>query len=339
MRKPEAVNIALTMACALRCPHCYASSGAPWPDELDGAAWGRLFDEITRVDIHRVNIEGGEPLLVPELPQLLRRLEGRREVILFTSGVGVTDALAERLRDAGLRLVTVTLDGAAAATHGVTRGESFYEAIQGIERFAAAGLSVMVDTVLFAHNWHETDALVDLAQRLEVRQVAFEAFEPWGRGRGFKEALLTTEQWRRVVDAVVTRAEREKGAMEIELTVPLRTARELSLDDGSAGFMVEECEAGAAEIAVLPDGAVVPCSNLVNHRNLVAGNVNSNTLMEIWSGSPLLEKWRRREKGFACPLGLGGHVFYRNYVDRETLVREGTFDEASVPPRERWRRW
>ena len=113
------LRVSVTDRCNLRCPYCM-------PREVFGTRFRFLpreqlltFEEITRVvraaaahGVAKVRLTGGEPLLRRELERLLEmlaRVDGVSDLAMTTNGL-LLARHAQRLRDAGLRRVTVSLD-------------------------------------------------------------------------------------------------------------------------------------------------------------------------------------------------------------------------------------
>ncbi len=113
------LRVSVTDRCNFRCPYCM-------PKEVFGRDWAFLprrellsFEEIERVvrafvanGVEKLRITGGEPLLRRDLPRLievLARIEGVRDLTLTTNGV-LLPPVAQSLRDAGLKRLTVSLD-------------------------------------------------------------------------------------------------------------------------------------------------------------------------------------------------------------------------------------
>jgi len=113
------LRVSVTDRCNLRCPYCM-------PREVFGTQFRFLpreqlltFEEITRVvraaaahGVAKVRLTGGEPLLRRELERLiemLARVDGVSDLAMTTNGL-LLARHAQRLRDAGLRRVTVSLD-------------------------------------------------------------------------------------------------------------------------------------------------------------------------------------------------------------------------------------
>jgi cyclic pyranopterin phosphate synthase len=150
------LRISVTDRCNFRCVYCM-------PREIFGRDYPFLphaevltFEEITRLaglfvglGVEKLRITGGEPLVRRDLPSLvamlaaLRPLDGRPlDLTLTTNGAGLR-ALAGRLREAGLRRVTVSLDSLDDAVFREMNGVDFPVArvLDGIEAAVAAGLA------------------------------------------------------------------------------------------------------------------------------------------------------------------------------------------------------
>lgn len=114
------LRISVTDRCNFRCQYCM-------PREVFGPDFAFLphddllsFEEITRVatvfaraGVKKLRITGGEPLLRKDLEHLIEMLahiDGIEDIALTTNGSLLTPPRARRLKDAGLRRVTVSLD-------------------------------------------------------------------------------------------------------------------------------------------------------------------------------------------------------------------------------------
>jgi MoaA/NifB/PqqE/SkfB family radical SAM enzyme len=141
-RAPRYVSIALTNACELRCPFCYApkTPGRLAPDEV--VAW---IGELDRAGCLGVGFGGGEPTAHPHFAEICARAAASTSlaVTLTTHGHRFTDALANKLRG-NVHFVRVSID--AVGQH--------YERIRG-RRFDALrdSLPLSPDSRASASTW------------------------------------------------------------------------------------------------------------------------------------------------------------------------------------------
>ncbi|NPV28125.1 MAG: radical SAM protein [Firmicutes bacterium] len=68
---PLVVTVELTNQCNLRCRHCYASAGEKLYNELSLAEVKELLGELSRLGTMEVEFSGGEPLLRPDLFEII----------------------------------------------------------------------------------------------------------------------------------------------------------------------------------------------------------------------------------------------------------------------------
>jgi len=114
------------------------------------------FREIVRafraLGVEKVRLTGGEPLLRPDVPELIRILKaelGLRDVALTTNG-WLLEKLAPALRAAGLDRVNVSVDSINDETAGKLNGLGFKvgRVLRGIDAAVALGLPVKINCVV-----------------------------------------------------------------------------------------------------------------------------------------------------------------------------------------------
>lgn len=114
----------VSLRCNARCIHCYSSSGpgVRHPLELNTTEALSVIDQLADAGLLILAFSGGEPLLRRDIFELINHAVERGLIVnVATNGAIITDALAIRLREAGVRSITVSLDGAAASTHNTFR--------------------------------------------------------------------------------------------------------------------------------------------------------------------------------------------------------------------------
>lgn len=170
------LRISLTDLCSLRCTYCMPAEGVPWlqrssmltTDELERVA--RVAAEL---GVTEVRLTGGEPLLRPDVVDVVRRLanlrgvDGRLDISMTTNGIRLP-RLVDDLVAAGLQRVNISLDTLDRERfHTLTRRDRLDDVIAGIRAARAAGLAPVklnavamrgvnddeiVDLVRFAHD-------------------------------------------------------------------------------------------------------------------------------------------------------------------------------------------
>ena len=114
------LRLSLTARCNLACPYCCPDSRDP-EGMLELQDQLRLIRVACSLGVHTVRLTGGEPLLSDRLEPLLSsialdRPAGLKELALTTNGVLLSPERALRLKRAGLDRITISLDGADAAS-------------------------------------------------------------------------------------------------------------------------------------------------------------------------------------------------------------------------------
>ncbi|MEU6247042.1 GTP 3',8-cyclase MoaA [Glycomyces sp. NPDC047010] len=189
------LRVSLTDRCNLRCAYCMPEAGLPWlprPELLTDDEVSRLVRIAVRdLGVREVRFTGGEPLLRPGLPGIVREaaaLEPRPETSLTTNAIGL-DKLAPTLAAAGLDRVNVSLDTLDRETFkALAKRDRLDATLAGIAGAAAAGLApVKINTVLM-RGVNDTEAPALLRFALDhgyelrfIEQMPLDAAGVWRR--------------------------------------------------------------------------------------------------------------------------------------------------------------
>ena len=264
--------------CNQKCLHCYAA-GQPLSDtpELTTAQWKEILAKLRAANVPQVTFTGGEPTLRADLVELVEVAQWF-VTRLNTNGRLLTPELCRRLYEASLDSVQVTLYSHDPTVHNALVGaEGFDDTVAGIRNAVAAGLSVSVNTPLCSLN---TDyaATVRFVHELGVRYVTCSGLIPSGSAEGAESRAtrLTEEQLTDVLRRAVTAAE-ELG-MEMDFTSPGWLKEETLRSMGLT--LVPSCGACLSNMAIAPDGGVIPCQSWLSSQPL--GNMLTDDWDKIW---------------------------------------------------------
>ena len=265
--------------CNQKCLHCYAA-GQPMGEtpELSTEQWKTALALLRKANIPQVTFTGGEPTLRSDLVELVQAAAWF-VTRLNTNGRLLTPELCAALYQASLDSVQVTLYSAEGNIHNQLVGTNgFNDTVQGIRHAVEAGLIVSVNTPLCSLNTHYAETL-RFVHSLGVRYATCSGLIPSGSacGQESRATALTPEQLTDVLRQAVDTAE-ELG-MELDFTSPgwleEETLRSLGLN------LIPSCGACLSNMAVTPDGKVVPCQSWLSDEPL--GDLLHDDWADIWN--------------------------------------------------------
>jgi radical SAM protein with 4Fe4S-binding SPASM domain len=313
----------VTRACNLKCKHCYETAGQKGPDELSTKEALATIDKLADAGVVFLAFSGGEPTIRPDILKLIRRATAQgMYVAVATNAISFSNL--ERVRsfkDAGLKFVQISLDGANAKTHDDFRGVqgAFKKTISGIKNCVAEGLFVEVSTTLTRHNIDEIHDVISLCEDLKVRWLMFYNLVPVGRGIELIDTDLTPDEreyllgvlWERItrkqessLEVLTTAPQLGRVAYDANLQCPeqdevvspthFSNARLPSQMQGLAEF-IGGCGAGRFYIALEPNGDIYPCVFFPHIDAMKVGNILRDDFESVWTHSSLLQRLRDKD--------------------------------------------
>jgi radical SAM protein with 4Fe4S-binding SPASM domain len=305
---PSELQIEVTGACNLRCKMCLVS----YRPEI-GRSEGALSFETVRelVDgnpnLRRVTLQGlGEPLLAPDLFRMIEHASRRGIRMGFnTNGMLLTAARAERLVEAGLSWLHVSLDGATAETYEGIRGRARLSRVaanvrglvEARRRLGAREPAVALVFVAMRRNVHELPDVVRLGAEWGVDRVwvqnlshSFDDTDAAGAYRDIRRFAASEALWgdgdRERSERVFADARGEARRLGIALRLP-------RLDPPSRRPAARGCDWPWQSAYVTHDGTVQPCCMVMGSDRARLGRLGQRTFAEIWSSA----RYRRFRQG------------------------------------------
>jgi SynChlorMet cassette radical SAM/SPASM protein ScmF len=189
--------------------------------------------------------------------------------------------------------VSVSLDGADAATHEWVRGVSgsFDAAINGIENLVKAGIRPQIIMSLIRRNMGHIDSVVKLAQFVGASSVKFNPVQPTARGDQMHNAMETLS-----VTELVELGNLVVKELSPSSTIPLCFTQPLAFHPLGRILSDEGCGYGVCRITdilgVLADGSYSLCGIGESVPDLVFGHSSEKSLNDVWLNSKVLIELR-----------------------------------------------
>ncbi|MGF3022453.1 radical SAM/SPASM domain-containing protein [Methylobacterium aquaticum] len=297
---PVCLYLEVTNRCNLLCTTCPRTyEELEPPADMSWELFTRIVDQVPGVQ--RAVLHGvGEPMLVRDLPRMVRYLKERGTYVLFnTNGTVLTEKRGRAVMEAGLDELRVSLDAATAASYRAIRGKDYFGRIlrnvrafremqvrEGRERpRVSAWLTGLKETL------HELPAFVRVAAEIGVGEVHLQRlvfFEEEAAGHA------------RPDQALYERMTREEAAI-LEEAATLAASLGLTFSASGAasepGLSVRRTEDKASwslcrrpwtVMYVTANGRALPCCiapfSQRGYENYTLGDATRDELRTIWNG-------------------------------------------------------
>jgi radical SAM protein with 4Fe4S-binding SPASM domain len=281
-------------SCNLACDHCLVSSG---PDGDRGLDTGRLAGIIRQafdLGVERFYFTGGEPLIRPDIHDLIGQVTDRTPLTLLTNGLLLEGVRLQKLRAAGNGELTVqiSLDGSMPEVNDPVRGRgSFAKIAAGIRNAAEAGMDPTVTTTVTARNAEDVVKMPALLAELGARRMHLLWLHHRGRALfNLNDYHVPTERLIEVVRA--TKHAADGAGVELDNYAALQARL-----DAPAGTRFDLSSACWESLCVYSDGVVYPSAAFANMEGTACGSVLERPLDEIWREAQVAQEFRRATVG------------------------------------------
>jgi PqqA peptide cyclase len=280
----------LTYRCPLHCTYCANPLNiGDYADELTTVDWLRTLDQARALGVLQVHFSGGEPLLRPDLPELV----GHARAVglysnLVTSGIPLSAERLERLAEAGLDHVQLSIQDSEAVSGDMIAGRpAHHRKLVAAELVTRLGLPLTINVVLHRSNVDRLGAIADLAAELGAERVELAHTQFYGWAWRNRSALAPTPEQ---VDAANRAAAQARARHGDRLEF-------VYVDADYFSTRPKPCMSGwgSRQFVVAPNGDVLPCLSAAQLPGLAPSNVRDLGLAGIWYDSAAFNRFRGTE--------------------------------------------
>ena len=304
---PKWIAWEITGRCNLNCIHCRASAGLSSHDtDFSTEEALALIDDIAEAATPVLVLSGGEPLLRPDIFEIARygTQKGFR-MCIATNGTLVTDETVGKMKDAGVKICSLSLDGSTAATHDDFRKQpgAFEATLRAAETFRRNGMQFIVNSSFTNRNKHDIEAACRLAKSIGAHAWYMFMIVPTGRGQDILDELIGKDDYEKILEWHYLMEKDEKDMLVRPTCAPhyyrvrLRKMKEegevfqpRSLTFSTGGG--KGCVCAQSICFIDSRGNVQPCS----YFPVFAGNVKKEKFGAIWRDSELFRSLRDFER-------------------------------------------
>ena len=278
----------VTRKCNMKCSHCYINADTKESiTELTTEEAKNLIDQICEVSKPLLVLSGGEPLLRPDIYDLVRYGASKGlKMGIGSNGSLIESDAAKKLKEAGIETISISLDSHIPEQHDKFRGiqGSWEKAVNAIKVLRKNGVLVQVNTTVTQQNYSQIDEIMSLVEKLGVEN--FHLFFLVPTGRGVKITDISSTKYEEMIRKTFAKiAQRKLNVRPSCAPQFMRIAKEMGLN---MSRWIRGCIAGLYYCRIYPNGEVTPCPYLP----IKLGNIREKTFKEIWFNSEMLQTLR-----------------------------------------------
>jgi PqqA peptide cyclase len=286
--RPIGLLAELTHRCPLGCPYCSNPLALDSRDrELDTQTWARVFREAVALGVLHVHLSGGEPGARRDLVEITAAAHSSGLYTnLITSAVGITASTLEKLVEAGLDHVQISIqDSEPDSADNIANYQGAFARKRALaDKVVELKILLTINCVVHRANIDRIAAMVELALALGASRVEIAHVQYYGWALRNRDSLMpNAEQVKRAVKAVEELRRLHYGKIVIDAVLPDYYAR-----------FPKPCVGGwgRRSLNVTPSGKVLPCHAAEMIPDLEFWRIQDHSLADIWANSPAFKAFR-----------------------------------------------
>jgi PqqA peptide cyclase len=290
----------LTYTCPLHCVFCYNPTDfARLEHELSTEDWLRVLREARALGAVQLGLSGGEPLSRNDLELIVAAAHDLGYYInLITSGVGLTEARIQALKQAGLDHIQLSFQDSTREVNDFLSSTRTFELKSKVAAMIKKyDYPMVLNVVLHRLNIEHVEQILEMAESMQAEYVELANTQYYGWAWHNREQLLPSREQLQRAEGITNRF-RERAAQKMKIYFVVPDYYERRPKPCMNGL-------GSVFLTVTPDGTALPCHAARMLPGLTFPNVKDSSIEWIWRDSPGFNHFRgdswMKEPCRSCP--------------------------------------
>ncbi len=285
----------ITLKCNLACSHCGSRAGDARQDELSTAECLDLVAQMAECGITEVTLIGGEAFLRRDWLEIAAAItaSGMRAT-MTTGGYGLSPRTCEKMVEAGISTVSVSVDG-LEESHDRLRGRkgSYQQCLKSMGLLSSAGITVGCNSQINRYSARHFPELYLILRDAGMKAWQLQLTVPMGNAADHSKMLLQPDELLVIYPMLARIAQRAfsegvaiNAGNNIGYYGPFEVLlRNLGNPDGN--LIWQGCQAGLSALGIEANGAIKGCPSLPTSA-YTGGNIRERRLHDILVNTPEL---------------------------------------------------
>jgi heme b synthase len=267
---------------------------------LDTEKCLNILGEIRKIGTPIVILTGGEPLLRKDIFDLAKTgTDIGLRMVMATNGTVLTREYVEKIKEAGIKRVSISIDGHNEKSHDMFRNVSgaYKMAMNGIRLLRSGGVEFQINTTVTRHNASNLDKILDMAVDLGAAAHHLFMLVPTGRAKDMTDQEIDAKEYEKILHWFYDM--RDKKPINLKATCAPHYYRILRQEAHRKGEKVNfktygldavtrGCLGGTSFCFISHDGIAQPCGYL----ELNCGDLKVESFDKIWKESEIFGRLR-----------------------------------------------
>lgn len=299
MKKLEELYIEILDKCNLKCRHCSSEACQENNTFMELKTYKILIRECMELGLKKVCISGGEPLLHPNLLDMIKfTKDNDLDVTVYSCGVnyinkvycGFKEEVFEELKIAGAKNIIFSMHGLEQEHNHITDNEKSYKFLkETIENCKKANLEFEIHTVPMTINYAKIEDVIKEAKNIGAKRVSILRLVPQGRLKENLDLEMNEKQYKEFNK--ITKSIMKKYGEYLRIGHPLNVI----LNHCNTG-----CNAGENKILLDVYGNCYPCEAFKMALKGKTSNYFEKSIKDIWEDDYILNELRNKSLPEEC---------------------------------------
>lgn len=294
---PLNVTFQITNNCNLNCIHCHRKNKNS--NSISLTQFTKVAKQLRKLNVFNINISGGEPLIKPELFDMIKVVVALgMKATISSNTVLMNKTIINKLYNAGLRNMQVSFDSYKSLMHDRIRGVNgaYAAMVKNLPLLVNKKIKFTLVTSLINQTPKEYAKTIDTAYRLGASAHKTNTVIPQGEGRKMQDMVV--KDFSPYIKIWKDKKEQYKNKMTVmaESMFAIQIGIEQISPLNNPPMMRVGCPGAILTCNIDEIGNVTPCSFFPDY---VFGNILKDNFIKIWN-SPLANKIRERKLIRVC---------------------------------------